>query len=248
MEQWRPHHEIKDERQGTACCRQGDQKGQRQDYSNGKQHCSYSPAYRMVRSVSPRKYGLGRRADLIGFELVDVPQVTEGPPHLLYDLHLFEIGLERVGGGAQGIDQRLTAASPATRASSPAARNVSPTFGNRSCSCRTVSVASRWSSRTARAASASSLNCSASFLADLTEMQSSSGHTRPLSRCFDEEVRGGCLRTIEDPSPPGTSPLPRDRTRARAPQIARTHVGQCVRAQSVAPPCCVVAGPLCSCL
>jgi hypothetical protein len=27
---------------------------------------------------------------LVGVELVGVPQLTKGPPHLLYDLHLFE--------------------------------------------------------------------------------------------------------------------------------------------------------------
>ena len=41
-------------------------------------------------------------------ERVAVPYVTEGAPHLLDDLHLFETGLERVGGGAHGIQHRLT--------------------------------------------------------------------------------------------------------------------------------------------
>jgi hypothetical protein len=38
------------------------------------------------------------RVDLIRRELVHVPNITEGPAHFLYDVHLFEGGLQRLGG------------------------------------------------------------------------------------------------------------------------------------------------------
>ena len=40
----------------------------------------------------------GVTRDLVGVELVDVPDLAEGPPHLLHHLHLFERGVQRIGG------------------------------------------------------------------------------------------------------------------------------------------------------
>ncbi len=54
--------------------------------------------------------GRGRQAPvaraLVGVELVRVPQLTERPPHLLDDLHLFECRVQTIGGGAHRIHHR----------------------------------------------------------------------------------------------------------------------------------------------
>ena len=45
---------------------------------------------------------------LVGVELVHVPYVTEGPPHLLDDLHVVECRFQRVGGRVHGIHRCVT--------------------------------------------------------------------------------------------------------------------------------------------
>ena len=40
---------------------------------------------------------------LVGVERVHVPYLTQSPPHLLHDLHLFERSVQRIGCGAHGI-------------------------------------------------------------------------------------------------------------------------------------------------
>jgi hypothetical protein len=45
---------------------------------------------------------------LVRVELVCSPYVTEGPPHLFHDLHVFERRLERLGGCVHGLDCRMT--------------------------------------------------------------------------------------------------------------------------------------------
>lgn len=49
----------------------------------------------------------GRRRDLVRVELVDVSDLTEGPPHVLHQLHLFERSAERIGSGAHRIHHGL---------------------------------------------------------------------------------------------------------------------------------------------
>ena len=49
-----------------------------------------------------------RRRPLMGIELVHVPDLAEGPPHLLDDLHVFERRLERLGGGMHRIHRCVT--------------------------------------------------------------------------------------------------------------------------------------------
>ena len=44
---------------------------------------------------------------LVGVERVHVPYLTQSPPHLLHDLHLFERSVQRIGCGAHGIYHNL---------------------------------------------------------------------------------------------------------------------------------------------
>ena len=50
----------------------------------------------------------GTALPLVGVELVDIPYVTEGPPHLFYDLHVVECRSQRFGGGVHGIHRGVT--------------------------------------------------------------------------------------------------------------------------------------------
>jgi hypothetical protein len=45
---------------------------------------------------------------LVDVELVEIPYLAEGLPHLFDDLHLFERRLQRFGGCADGLDRRMT--------------------------------------------------------------------------------------------------------------------------------------------
>ena len=107
------------------------------------------------------------KAPSVGVELVDVPDVTEGPPHLLDDLHVFECRLQRFGGGLHGIDRRVTGIVGRDPCFFAGGSRRSPASRRLSRSCRTVSSASRCRSRNSRASSASRRNCSASFLVGL---------------------------------------------------------------------------------
>jgi hypothetical protein len=65
-----------------------------------------APAHRpdLCATMSARaRRSSGRHRGLVGIELVDVPYLTEGPPHLLHHLHLFERSVQRIGGGAHRI-------------------------------------------------------------------------------------------------------------------------------------------------
>ena len=44
---------------------------------------------------------------LIGVELVHVPYLTQGPSHLLYNLHVFEGRVQGIGGRAHTIHHRV---------------------------------------------------------------------------------------------------------------------------------------------
>src|SRR6187200_1552726 len=61
---------------------------------------------RTLRTTScPRR---GRRRELVGVERVHLPDLTQGPPHLLYDLHLLERGAQGLGSDAHRIHDDLT--------------------------------------------------------------------------------------------------------------------------------------------
>jgi hypothetical protein len=62
------------------------------------------------------------RVDLVGRELGNVPNIAEGSSHFLYDVHLFESGLQRLGGRLHRVYRGMTgrfACDPSALSKSP---------------------------------------------------------------------------------------------------------------------------------